>query len=185
MDDLVEPDTSRAWRCELRLLGGFQLSCGGRSIQTTPSLERVVAFLALEDRPLPRAYVAASLWPETSDCNACANLRTTLWRLHEPDHDVLETSGSHLALRSDVWVDVHAVEAAARRYRTTGAIPGHDFVDQVRGELLPGLWDSWLVFERERLRQEIVNLYEVISRGRCYAEPMAPRRPRSTRRGRV
>ena len=39
-------------------------------------------------------------------------------------------------------------------------IPGDDLLIDMRGELLPGCWDSWLVFERERLRQEAVHLCE-------------------------
>lgn len=33
----------------------------------------------------------------------------------------------------------------------------------LRGELLPECWDSWVVFDRERLRQEAVQLLEAAS----------------------
>ena len=46
---------------ELRLLGGFQLLRHGDDVETLPSTQRVLAFLALNDRFMPRAYVAESL----------------------------------------------------------------------------------------------------------------------------
>jgi DNA-binding SARP family transcriptional activator len=163
-DDLAESRTPCSCAYEVRLLGGFQLRRDGQVVETLPSSQRVVAFLALNDRCLPRAYVAASLWPDTTDEKACANLRTALWRLHGTDRDVVDIAGSHVSLRPAVWVDVRFVEAAARDHRLRGDVPGPGLLDRARGELLPGFWDSWLVFERERLRLELIHLYEALSR---------------------
>ena len=149
---------------ELMLLGGFQLRCGGEVVDTIRSCERVLAFLALNDRSLPRADVAASLWPETTDEKANANLRTALWRLNRFGKHVLDSSDARLSLGAQVWVDVRWVQAAAQEFRATGVLPAAEFIDRMRGELLPGFWDSWLVFERERLRQEMIHLGEVICR---------------------
>jgi DNA-binding SARP family transcriptional activator len=33
---------------------------------------------------------------------------------------------------------------------------------EARGELLPGCWDSWTVFERERLREQVAHLCEEV-----------------------
>jgi DNA-binding SARP family transcriptional activator len=147
---------------QVHLLGGFQLRHEGRIVETLPTSERVIAFLALHDRRLPRAYLAASLWPDTTDEKANANLRTALWRLHGDDHDVVEIANSTISLRPDVWVDVRFVEAAARNHRLHGKLPGRELIDQMRGELLPGFWDSWLVFERERLRYELIHLFDLV-----------------------
>jgi hypothetical protein len=149
---------------ELRLLGGFQLLKHGDDVETLPSTQRVLAFLALNDRFLPRAYVAESLWPDTTDEKAAANLRTALWRLHVCGHDIIDIVSSRIRLYPSVWIDVRFVENEARHYRATGRVPGTAVLDQVHGELLPGCWDSWLVFERERLRVELIHLYEEIGR---------------------
>lgn len=147
---------------ELRLLGGFQLRRNGCDVDTLPSTERVLAFLALNDRLLPRAYVAESLWPDTTDGKAAANLRTALWRLHDAGHDIVEASSSRMRLRATLWSDVRLVETAARRHHACGEVPDAGLLDEARGELLPGCWDSWLVFERERLRMELIHLFESI-----------------------
>lgn len=147
---------------EVRLLGGFDLRRDGGTIEVAPSSQRVIAFLALNDRPLPRAFVAETLWPETTDDKAAANLRTALWRLHGAGHDVVDVANSHIGLRPDVTVDVRIVDRAARLLRLRGEMPGPELVDTVRGELLPGCWDSWLVFERERVRVEVIHLFECL-----------------------
>jgi DNA-binding SARP family transcriptional activator len=145
---------------EIRLLGGFELRRDGTPLEVPASAQRLLGFLALQDRPVPRGFVADSLWPETSDQKASANLRTALWRLHRPELTGILTGQATLALHDDVWVDVRAVRAASVQQRRFGRLPEDDLLLDIRGELLPGCWDGWLVFERERLRQESVLLCE-------------------------
>lgn len=145
---------------EIRLLGGFELRRDGLPVEVPASAQRLLGFLALQDRPVPRAFVADSLWPETSEQKASANLRTTLWRLHRPELTMTLTGHTALSLHGDVWVDARAVRAASRQQRRCGRLPEDDLLLDIRGELLPGCWDGWLVFERERLRQETVLLCE-------------------------
>jgi DNA-binding SARP family transcriptional activator len=144
----------------VHLLGGFELCRDGAPVDVPWSSQRLLGFLALQDRGLARGYVAAALWPDTTDEKAAANLRTALWRLHRPELDLIAAVNGQLAIRPDVWVDVRAVRAAARDQRQSGALPSDDLAIELRGELLPGCWDGWLVFERERLRQEVVHLCE-------------------------
>ena len=146
----------------VRLFGGFQLSAWGRPVELPLSAQRLLGFLALQEGNLVRGYVAATLWPDTTDEKAAANLRTALWRLHGPDSDLIVSSQRQLRLHPDVWVDARAVRAAAREQRRSGALPDDDVLISIRGELLPGCWDSWLVFERERLREEAVHLCEAL-----------------------
>jgi len=156
-------------RFVLRLLGGFQLQRHGVTVDVPLSSQRLLGFLALQDRALARPFVAAMLWPETTDEKAAANLRTALWRLHRPELELIETVGGQLTMRADVWSDVRAVREAAREFRRFGSIPGGDVLIDARGELLPGCWDGWLVFERERLRQDLANLCEASCASRLAA----------------
>lgn len=158
------PDTGGRGPYEIRLLGGFELRVGGRIIDVPASTQRVLALLALHDRILPRAYVAEVLWPETTYDKAAANLRTALWRLHGAGEDVIDITASHIALSPCVWVDVRVVAAADRCHRLRNEVPSPELVDLVGGELLPGCWDSWLLFERERLRVELIHLFELLGR---------------------
>jgi DNA-binding SARP family transcriptional activator len=144
----------------LRLFGGFELRSHGVTVDVPPSSQRLVAFLALHCRSLPRAFVAATLWPDSSDEKAAANLRTALWRLHRPELRMVEASQANISLHPHVWVDTRCLTEAAREHGRSGTLPAFEVLDDVRGELLPGHWDSWLVFERERLRQVAIHLFE-------------------------
>ena len=63
---------------QLGLLRGFELRQDGDVVQLPLSAQRVVAFLALHERPLQRLYVAGSLWLDTTEARANASLRTAL-----------------------------------------------------------------------------------------------------------
>ena len=147
-------------RYALHLFGGFELERDEQTVDVPPSSQRLLGFLALHERGLVRGYVAASLWPDTTDEKAGANLRTALWRLNRPELDLIATAHGQLSLRPDVWVDARAVRRASREHRLRRVPPAPEVLAEIRGELLPGCWDSWLVFERERLRQEAVHLLE-------------------------
>lgn len=143
----------------LSLLGGFELRHHNEVVDVAPSSQRLLAYLALSPRPQPRAHVAGALWPDTTEVKAGANLRTALWRL-APHSNIVATGLSCLALHNDVWVDARYVHQTAQRMFGAPAAQLPVGFDRIRGELLPGFWDSWLVIERERLRQECIHINE-------------------------
>jgi len=153
---------------ELLLLRGFELRWRNEPIAVPVSSRRLLAFLALQDRPLHRAHVAGRLWPDTPELKAAANLRTVLWRLRRPGLDLITCGATHLALHGWVWVDVRALERLAHRLLRDPLGVDLAAIDPRAwaGELLPDLWDSWLVFERERLRQLSLHTLEALCR-RC------------------
>lgn len=150
----------------LRLLGGFELSAGSANIDVPAPGRRLLAFLALRTRPLTRTFVAGTLWPETTDHRAGANLRTTMWRLHALDIDTVAATSTTLALADHVDVDTRRLERAARALTSDDPQFDPRSIDpaSITGELLPDLWDSWLVFERERVRQVSLHTLERLSR---------------------
>ena len=80
---------------------------------TCPTSDRaraLIGWLALHPGPHPRGVVAARLWPDATDSNARANLRTAIWSVRQawgPTGDyALDGSRSTIGLRRDqVWVD--------------------------------------------------------------------------------
>jgi DNA-binding SARP family transcriptional activator len=136
------------------LLDGFDLVCGGLSVSLPLSAQRLVAFVALHERPVLRSYVAGSLWLESSEERANANLRSALWRLHRNGRRVVECVGQRLALDSEVVVDLRESERLAQRVVNGGG--GDDLEvepSSLSGDVLPGWYDDWTLFERERFRQ--------------------------------
>ena len=139
----------------LNLLGGFDLRFRGEVVTLPMTAQRVLAFLALHDRAMLRVYVAGSLWPETAESRASANLRSALWRLGRPGLGLINASNGHLGLVDDVDIDVRRSVALARQL--LDGEPGfpEDEPDPRRlaEDILPDWSEEWVVMEREHYRQ--------------------------------
>lgn len=160
-DDLAVDNPARY---RLRLLDGFHLEHDGRPLRTPLSVRRVVAFLGVHGRT-GRAEMAGTLWPEVPEHNAHASLRTVLWRLNRLGATPLIAGQDTLALTPAVHVDVRQFVTAARRILTQDAPPGAATMPLLgaTGELLPGWYEDWVLFERERLRQLRMHALEALA----------------------
>lgn len=152
-DDDERP-VERPGKLRLRLLRSFMLHSDGRPVELPLSVQRLVCFLSLHDHPLHRHHVAGTLWPETTDQRAAANLRSALWRLNQLKSPVVVTAGPSLAIGPEVAVDLAWATARAH------LVLGPDEVDaavvdpaEFCFDLLPDWYDDWVVVEREQFRQ--------------------------------
>jgi len=82
----------------LELLGGFQLQSCGEVLAVPPRVQRLLAFMALQRRPLHRAYVAGRLWLDLSQDQAHGCLRTALWRAAALRAPVVAATATHVSL---------------------------------------------------------------------------------------
>jgi DNA-binding SARP family transcriptional activator len=150
----------------LQLLSSFQLAFGDQIVELPPSVQRLVAFLTVCDRPLLRQSVAGTLWPETSESRAAANLRSALWRLNQLELIVVQASGMSLQLSAGVRVDLRdRTEQAQSLLATTE--PDFDDLDEadLGHDLLPDWYDDWLVIPRERFHQLRLRALEFVCEG--------------------
>ena len=128
--------------------------------------QRLIAFLALRG-PAHRSLVAGTLWPEVAESQALASLRTGVWRVNCIEPGLVSSDGACLALPADATVDCKEQEwfttqLLRDRVEDTAWISAR--LDILwRGELLPGWYDDWVVFERERLNQLRLHTLEYIS----------------------
>src|SRR5439155_9545212 len=139
----------------LALLEGFELSSEGTALTLLLSAQRLLAVLALQDRPLLRLYVAGVLWPDTPEERSSASLRSAIWRLHRPGWQLVQASPQHVALAASVRVDIRELTRLARGLldRSTDCDnPGCNLLC-VSGDLLRDWYDDWVLMERERFRQ--------------------------------
>jgi DNA-binding SARP family transcriptional activator len=158
----MTPGATLDTRLELEMLGAFRLRYGGRDVPLQPGTQRLLAFLAVQERPVQRAYVAGCLWPDTSQEQANANLRTTLWRLRRLDCPLVDATASELALAAGVRVDVRVHVERARRVLDDRA-DASDLDELVgAGDLLPELDDGWVLIERELFRQLRLHALETL-----------------------
>jgi DNA-binding SARP family transcriptional activator len=128
------------------------------------STQRLLAYLALQQRGLRRSHVAAALWADATEARASGNLRTALWRLRDLPQAVVDARWDSLTLSPDVVVDVNEASRLARSLIEDRCALG-DVPDQrwFEGELLPGWYEDWVLIERERHRQVCVQALEALS----------------------
>lgn len=138
----------------LRLLDSFELVCAGREVPLALPAQRLLAFLALQDHPMLRGYVAGMLWLDSSEEHAAGSLRSALWRVRRLGIPLVDTNGHRLALCATIGVDVRSTVAWAHRILDASAsLREEDLAEIWRpGELLPDWYEDWVAIERERLR---------------------------------
>ena len=154
-----------ATNVNVSLLGGFRLTVDSEPVVLRPAVQRLIALLALESRPVPRHYAARQLWPDLPENRALGNLRSALWRLRRQTFELVHADGGQLRLAPTVLADVPAVIDAARRLVNPNAecLEADLNTTRFRGELLPDWYDDWLILERERLRQLCLHALEAIA----------------------
>lgn len=163
LGDVVVLESAATAR-RIDLLQGFEAVEGRRAIPLPLVSQRLLALLALSDRPQTRVHAAGVLWPEADERHASANLRSALWRLSgiEPPFVVRDPS---LRLSPGITVDVRTAYALAARVlepavalSDLGADPTAWFVD----DLLPDWNEDWVLIERERFRQARLHALEAL-----------------------
>lgn len=152
-------------RTRLRLLGGWQLVVDGGDVPLHHREQRLVALLGLTGRG-PRAHVAGTLWPESTDARALASLRRAVLQTQQQCPGLLRADRTEVGLDPDVEVDVDDVRRAA--VLTELPMPGDEaealLAALVGDPLLPAWYDDWVLPERERLEQVRVRALERIAR---------------------
>lgn len=127
----------------------------GLEVPLPKSAQRLIAFVALRQRPVTRSQAAERLWPDVSDGRAQGRLRSALWRLHCAAGPVVQARGHNLVLAPDVAVDVRDVTTIAESVLAgTCALDADQIGLLCRSEdLLPGWCDEWADTESECFRQ--------------------------------
>lgn len=148
----------------LVLLGGFELRLGERSLHLPLSAQRLLAFLALHNRPLSRIFVAGTLWPDTAERRSCANLRSALWRLHRPGAALVRSTAQHINLDPAVEVDLRETTDLVHRILNTSAEVDPRALATLYSadDLLLDWYFDWVLIERERFRQLRLHALEVL-----------------------
>lgn len=150
------------------LLDGFALELAGGKRPAGEVLprgvQRLVAHLSLS-RHRARTAIAGQLWPEVPEVHAHGSLRSALWRVQKIAPGLIQVAGDTLALADGVQVDVHELTTWAEHV-SDPRIPIEELNGShvgLRGELLPGWYDDWVLLDRERLRQLRMHALEVLA----------------------
>ena len=138
----------------------------------------LLGFLAVHaDAPQPRQRLAGILWPDSTEQQARTNLRRELHHLRGllGDDPSLVVEPATLMWREwptcrvDVCVFYRerqlALQALAAGDQHAMLEHGAAAVEEYRGDLLPGMYDDWVLAERETLRRQCVELCDHLVAG--------------------
>jgi DNA-binding SARP family transcriptional activator/predicted ATPase len=155
----------------ISLFGNLRISLAGRPVTAinTNRLHSLVAFLILHgDAPLPRERLAFMLWPASSESQARTNLRQLLHHLKRAlpaECSALVTDHFALQWRQDGSCAVDTVEFQAAIADASAAQTDKNPAREIQSlttaaqlytdDLLPALYDDWLIPHREDYRRRI------------------------------
>jgi DNA-binding SARP family transcriptional activator len=143
----------------VRLIDGFELRIDDRPVELPLSCQRLIAFLALWERPVLRSFVSGNLWPDSDIEHASASLRSTLWRLPKGfGQRIVVATPCHVSLDPSMNVDYRlALDwSRAALARSADALPTPWTLSEITtlsGEVLPDWYDEWVLHAREQFRQ--------------------------------
>jgi DNA-binding SARP family transcriptional activator/tetratricopeptide (TPR) repeat protein len=146
----------------------------------------LVAFLALHaGSPQTRQRIAGLLWPDSTDAQALTNLRRELHHLRQ----LLGDEASLVVTSRDLrWCDTKTCDVDVRVFDTerkaalAAAAAGDDdgillhataAIAVYRGELLPGVYEDWLLDARSQLERQYVDLCDLVSAARARTGDLA------------
>jgi DNA-binding SARP family transcriptional activator len=164
----------------IRLLGEFNLLYNDQQVTSlnTSRLQSLIAYLVLHrDVPQQRQHLAFLFWPDSTEAQARNNLRQLLHQLRQafPDVEHFLSADMHILYwHSTTPFNLDVAEFEQALTEAAAAMQRHDqqllqaALEQVdslyRGELLPGCYDEWILPERDRLRQQHLQVLEQLLR---------------------
>lgn len=140
------------------LLGELQIVCSDESVPLPPYRTRsLLAFLLLHPRPLRRDRLIGSLFPDVPERAGRRRLSDLLWLLRRSLPQLsLETNAQEVYLPPETrWLDVEAFQKALAR---DGLGAWLEALALYRGDLVAGVYDEWLLADREALYLQYVRL---------------------------
>jgi DNA-binding SARP family transcriptional activator len=159
------PITDPLW--SLELFDSWRLSRTGAVHEMRTREQRLVALLALHGARR-RSYLAGILWPDSTEAHAGANLRATTCRIDQIAPGLLLHDRHDVALSTNLRIDVRDFVDYVWRLsgtRQSRAVSANEVATclplLLHGDLLPGWYDDWVIYERARLQQLRVQALEL------------------------
>src|ERR1700735_1142851 len=162
------------------LLGEQGITEDGTSVQARSSRAvALVAFLAVHaGTPQSRQRIAGTFWPESTDAQALTNLRRELHHLRQ----ILGEERSLVVTSRDLcWCDTDTCRVDLRIFagaRAAALAAGDDTgvlthaataVECYKGDLLPGVYDLWVLDARSELDRQCADLCDLLGAARARA----------------
>jgi DNA-binding SARP family transcriptional activator len=158
----------------VQLLGGFKITDDDKPVPslTKPRMQSLLAYLLLHrEAPQSRAHIAYTFWPDSSDSQARTNLRRELLQMRRalPQAEPYLRSEPQIIQwdpDAELALDVADFRATLAEAETSSDTQRRAELlgraaDMYQGDLLPGLYDEWILSKREDLAQRYLQALEV------------------------
>jgi len=152
---------------------------GSFRVGSTRAVVLVTFLVTHAGSPQPRPRIAGLLWPESTDAQALTNLRRELHHLRQ----VLGDEPSLVVTSRDLcWRDTDTCRVDVRifdieRQATLAAAAADDSdgvlvhaataIAEYRGDLLPGVYEDWLLDARAEIERQCVGLCDLLCETRA------------------
>src|SRR5262245_47458759 len=142
-------------RLEVRLLGEVEVILDGRRLGSFNSLrlQRFLALITVRSDLQHRSRLAFELWPDSNERQALTNLRKLLHDCRKSLPDI----GEFVQIDNAIvrWIPTGPSEVDVLRFRDAIVAGDLDLAARLyTGDLLPAIYDDWLIAERGKLRAE-------------------------------
>ena len=153
----------------LSVLGRFELTRGGRPVPLAGQAQQLLKFVAANGGRVQTEQAIEALWPEAPPETGRNRLRTVLGRLRDAAGDVVSREGEHLALDSEVRLDLVQFHREAREARalaagdpTSAVAIARSAIARYRGPLLPhDPYEVWADEPRGVAQSTMLNLLDL------------------------
>ena len=135
------------------MFGGLKIVKDGKPISPPPyRTYALLSFLLLREKlPIKRERLGGVVYSNLHGDKIRGRMSDHVWLLkkHLPSFPILATAEDISLEKSSIWIDVHAFRESASQ---TDDPLSEKFIDLYQGELLPEMYDDWIIVERERWR---------------------------------
>jgi non-specific serine/threonine protein kinase len=155
---------------KLRFLGTFESTIDGKSLPKTRTRKEgwLLGLLTIRgSQPTDRSWLAGTLWPDSSEEQALAYLRSSLYNLRRvlgAESSRLVSPSSRSVMLNMEGADVDVIEFD-RLSISDKPIDLERAVEMYRGDLLEGCDEPWAIIERERRREGYLLALESLGTG--------------------
>lgn len=155
------------------LFGTFEIHRGNIPLTLPGSISArsLLAYLCLNcSQPVPRPVLAGTFWPEQTESAARRALSQALWHIRRaiPDLITADAYAVQISPESLLWIDVVTFQTLIETHsqlpssQEKAASDLHQATQLYRGDLLSGLYDEWIFIERESLREQYLQVLELL-----------------------
>ena len=161
------------------LLGEQTITGAGVRARSSRAVALVAFLAAHAGSPQPRQRIAGLFWPESTGAQALTNLRRELHQLRQ----VIVGEPSLVVTATDLcWRDTGtcrvdlrvfglereaALAAAARDDHDGVLVHAARAIAEYRGDLLPGMYDDWVLEVRSEVERQCVGLCDLLGAARA------------------